>query len=81
MPCPPGTFSSAADDTCTECPDGEFQDGFGQTTCKSCPANLPVPSADKKTCVGVYILYVYGILESYPNSHLELTVTLCRRSV
>jgi hypothetical protein len=26
---------------------------------------LPVPSADKKTCVGVYILYMYGILESY----------------
>jgi hypothetical protein len=31
VPCPPGTFSSAAGDTCTECLDGKFQDGFGQT--------------------------------------------------
>jgi hypothetical protein len=34
VPCPPGTFSPVAGDACTECPDGEFQDGFGQTTVK-----------------------------------------------
>ena len=50
MPCPPGMFSTDGN-TCKECPDGEFQNVYGQSECKMCPFATR-PLNDKTACVG-----------------------------
>ncbi|VDI24739.1 CUB and sushi domain-containing protein, partial [Mytilus galloprovincialis] len=52
IPCPPGTYSGNNDE-CNVCPDGKFQNNFGQDECLECPSDNPVPSEDKTTCLAV----------------------------
>ncbi|CAG2242592.1 unnamed protein product [Mytilus edulis] len=52
IPCPPGTYFGN-DDECNVCPDGKFQNNFGQDECLECPSDNPVPSEDKTTCLGI----------------------------
>ncbi|CAG2228063.1 unnamed protein product [Mytilus edulis] len=52
IPCPPGTYFGN-DDECNVCPDGKFQNNFGQDECLECPSDNPVPSEDKTTCLAV----------------------------
>lgn len=37
--CGPGTYSSTGAAPCKDCTSGEYQDGSGQTSCKTCAAN------------------------------------------
>lgn len=37
LPCPPGTFESSGE--CEACPDDEYQNNYGHTSCYACPVN------------------------------------------
>ena len=35
--CTPGSFHNVTENTCQYCPLSQYQDEFGQTSCKACP--------------------------------------------
>ena len=55
--CPPGTFLNS-DETCEDCPRGQWNDLFNQTSCKTCNGRRTNKELGADEC-GEYIFHFY----------------------